>query len=151
MTLQETRMRKWDLEQWILILLFVLFLAWLQGCPFSWAPRIDSQKLPGTWRTTLKDAEVAWTLWPDGSMHLHVEARNAWLRFFGGQVVVRGRWKLQGDQLTVEFTETPPLSALLGENWTSDRFTLGILRLTDEELVLADTEQPFRRDRPPAK
>lgn len=144
-------MRKWDFEQGILILLFLLFLIWLGGCPFSGAPRIDSRKLPGTWRTTLKDAEVAWTFSPDGSMHLHLEVRPAWLRFFGGQVDVPGRWQLQGDRLTGEFSETPALTALWGENWTGNRFTVPILRLTDEELVLADLEEPFRRDRAPPK
>ena len=63
----------------------------------------------------------------------------------------RGRWRREGNQLTIELQETPASLALLGENWQEQRQTLQITRLTDLELVIAGMEFRFHRSLEPAQ
>lgn len=97
-------------------------------------------------------AELILILSPDGNLRLQIQQKG-WLQFLGSAVDVAGRWKLKGNRLTVELTETPATLALWGADWTGQTQTLRIARLMNEELVIADpdsdAELQFRRSLAP--
>lgn len=130
----------------------LILMVWLSGCPLAGRSRIDARKLPGTWRATLERAEVILVFDAAGTLRVRAVPHNAWARFLaGGEIDFGGRWQLQGDHLTVEFSETPPIMALWGENWNGRIVGMRIERLTDSELVFADPKEPFYRPLAPAK
>jgi len=113
---------------------------WLIGCPWVRSVRITPQKLHGTWRSSGEGADLLLAFSPDGTARFQAVPASAWLRFFGGSLDVRGRWRLKGRELTIELSETPANLVWLGENWRGQTFVERIQRLTDTELQFADGE-----------
>ncbi len=125
---------------WSSSLIGLLCVAWLIGCPFSRSSRITPQKLHGTWRSSAEDGDLFLAFAADGTVRFRAIPANAWLRFFGGSLDVRGHWRLKGSELTIEFSETPANLVWLGENWRGKTAVERIRRLTDTELQFADGE-----------
>lgn len=119
---------------WSASLIGLLCVAWLIGCPFSRSSRITPQKLHGTWRSSAADGDLFLAFAPDGTVRFRAIPASAWLRFFGGSLEVRGHWQLKGNELTIEYAETPANLVWLGENWRGQSVALRIQRLTDTEL-----------------
>jgi hypothetical protein len=140
---------------WIVVagicLLLVLFI---RGCPKVQRPNppgINAQLLPGVWRATHEGLDLVGTFLPDGELRWQLQPRNAWLALMSG-LDLKGRWRLNGEQLTLELLETPPLLALGGENWTGKSNTARIINLTEAELKLEGSDLDFRRSlAPPEK
>ena len=126
----------------------VLFLAGLGGC--SGSPAVDAKKLPGTWRATQDGMSIIWTFSSNGHLRIQMEPERGWLKFIA-ELDVAGRWHLDGNQVMVEVTETPPGLALGGENWSGQTMTLRIVHLTESELKFADSDVLFRRSLVPPK
>ena len=134
---------------WPAVVLVALLLGLTSGCQQS---GIQPQLLPGVWKMSVEQLDVIWTFAPDGAFRWQLRAQNVWFRLTGADLDVAGRWQLSGDQLTIELTETPPLIALSGTNWTGQNQTLQIRRLTDSTLEFADADFAFQRSLvPPGK
>lgn len=120
----------------------------LSGCFGSQA--IDPQQLHGTWRAVDQGVEVIWTFSPDGQFRMEGGPDQGWWKHLA-RIETCGRWRLEGNQLTIEFQETPVGLALAGESWDGKQQTLPITRLTDQELTFAGMEFRFRRSLEPVQ
>ncbi len=129
-------------------LMFLGLVLGLSGCFGSRA--LDPQKLPGTWRAAAEGMEVVWTFSPDGQFQMEMGPDQGWWKHLT-RIETRGRWRLEGNQLTVEFQETPVGLALTGESWDGKQQTLPITRLTDQELTITGSDLWFRRSLAPVK
>ncbi len=148
---------RWDLVPWLVCGVTFCLAAFLtQSCrtkapapPAGLRPSpvivMNPRLLPGVWRLTHEGFDLVWTFEPDGDWRYQLQPHNSWVAFFGGGFDVRGRWRISGDQLTLELFETPPSVALAGANWSGQSKTFRILRLNSVELQLNDAELHFRR------
>ena len=137
-------------HSWLLNVAWWLLLSGCAGSP-SGPPPINRQQLVGVWRQSQDNFHMIWTFQQDGSLRFQASPENTWLRFFGGDIDVPCRWTLDGDRLTIEYLEAPPLALLAGVDWSGQQHTLRIKRLTANELEFYDSDLRFRRSLAPVE
>lgn len=131
-------------NNWIWIGIACLgFICFIRSCPRE--RTFDPHKLPGTWRSSDEGVETTWIFSADGSFQYQAKFQNGWIGLITGSFDIPGHWKLEGKQLTIELTGTPPLAILAGQNWNGVVTTIHIQRLTKEDLTFSDSELKFRR------
>lgn len=109
----------------------------------------NPQLLHGTWQASDQDQMVAWTFRPDGTFVFRGQPQNAWINALSGTAEIQGRWRLVGEQLTVEIESTPAPAAFWGGNWQGQTNLFELQKLSSDELQFAGENVIYRKSLTP--